>query len=104
MATLRSKRKLPVISKENHEDHTMKIQVQNTNSSKIQEDYLTQVSEESEGRVTEKLSQEFLWDRESHFGHPVQARRISFEPTSLGSFRTGSRDILVFKQRKPGNN
>ena len=35
------------------------ILARNTNSSRIQEDYVTQVSEEIDGRLTKKLSQEF---------------------------------------------
>ena len=34
---------------------------QNSNVSRSQQDYITQVSEEVEGRVTKKLSQEFSW-------------------------------------------
>ena len=59
MATLRNKRKLAVMNKENQEDYTRNIQTRNTNSPRSQEEYITQVSEEIEGRVTKKLSQKF---------------------------------------------
>ena len=61
MATLRNKRKLAAIDKENHEEHPQNSQARDTNVPRIQEDYITQVSVEIEGRVTKKLSQEFSW-------------------------------------------
>ena len=58
MAT-RNKRKPATLNKENCEEHPRNNLVQNSNVPRSQEDYITQVSEEIEGRVTKKLSQEF---------------------------------------------
>ena len=58
MAT-RNKKKLAALNKENCEEHPRSNLAQNSNVPRSQEDYITQVSEEIEGRVTEKLSQEF---------------------------------------------
>ena len=58
MAT-RNKRKLAALNRENCEEHPMSNLAQNSNTPRSQEDYITQVSEEIEGRVTKKLSQEF---------------------------------------------
>ena len=58
MAT-RNKRKLAALNKENFEEHPRSISAQNSDAPRSQEDYITQVSEEIEGRVTKKLSQEF---------------------------------------------
>ena len=58
MAT-RNKRKLAALNKENCEEHPKSNLAQNSNAPRPQEDYITQVSEEIEGRVTKKLSQEF---------------------------------------------
>ena len=58
MAT-RNKRKLAALNKENCEEHPRSNLAQNSNVPRSQEDYITQVSEEIEGRVTKKLSQEF---------------------------------------------
>ena len=55
MAT-RNKRKLAALKKENCEEHPRSNLAQNSNVQRSQ-DYITQVSEESEGRVTKKLSQ-----------------------------------------------
>ena len=59
MATLRNKRKLAALNKENCEEHPRNSLAQNSNVPRPQEDYITQVSEEIEGRVTKKLSQVF---------------------------------------------
>ena len=58
MAT-RSKRKVAALNKENCEEHPRSNLASNSSVPRSQEDYITQVSEEIEGRVTKKLSQEF---------------------------------------------
>ena len=58
MAT-RNKKKLAALNKENCEEHPRSNLVHNSNVPRSQEDYITQVSEEIEGKVTKKLSQEF---------------------------------------------
>ena len=57
--TTRNKRKLAALNKENCEEHPRSNLAQNSNAPRSQEDYITQVSEEIEGRVTKKLSKEF---------------------------------------------
>ena len=59
MATLRNKRKLAAVTRETQEEHPRNGQSQYTSVPRINEEYITQVSEEIEGRVTKKLSQEF---------------------------------------------
>ena len=62
MATLRKKRKLAALNKENCEEHPRSNLAQNPNVPRSQEDYIThitQVSEDIEGRVFKKLSQGF---------------------------------------------
>ena len=59
MATLRNERKLAALNKENCEEHSRSNLAQNSNVSRSQEDYITQVSQQVESRVTKKLSQEF---------------------------------------------
>ena len=58
MATRRNKRKLAALNKENCEEHPRSNLAQNSNVPRLQEDYITQVAEEIEGRVSKKLSQE----------------------------------------------
>ena len=57
--TTRNKRKLAALNKENCEERPGSNLAQNSNAPRSQEDYITQVSEEIEGRVTERLSKEF---------------------------------------------
>ena len=57
--TTRNKRKLAALNKENCEEHPRINLAQNSSAPRSQEDYITQVSEEIEGRVTKRLSKEF---------------------------------------------
>ena len=59
MATLRNKRKLAAVTRETQEENPRNGQSRNTPVPRINEEYITQVSEEIEGRVSKKLSQEF---------------------------------------------
>ena len=54
-----NKRKLTTLNKENCEDYPRSNLAQNSNVPRSQEEYITQVSEEIEGRVRKKLSKEF---------------------------------------------
>ena len=56
--TTRNKRNLAALNKENCEEHPRSNLAQNSNALRSQEDYITQVSEEIEGRVTKRLSKE----------------------------------------------
>ena len=58
MATLRNKRKLAAVSRETPES-TRSGSTQNILDPEVTQDYISQVSEEIEGRVTKKLSKEF---------------------------------------------
>ena len=58
MATLRNKRKLAAVSTESPEG-TRSSRAQNVLDPELTQDYISQVSEEIEGRVTKKLSKEF---------------------------------------------
>ena len=58
METLRNKRKLAAVSRETPEN-TRNNQSQNTLGPEMAEEYISQVSEEIEERVTKKLSKEF---------------------------------------------
>ena len=58
MATLRNKRKIAAVSRETPEN-TRNSQSRNTLDPEMAHEYISQVSEEIEGRVTKKLSKEF---------------------------------------------
>ena len=59
MPALRKKRKLAALIKENCEEHPRKNLAQNSNVPRSQENYITQVSDEVQGKVTKKLCHEF---------------------------------------------
>ena len=116
MATLRNKRKLAAINKENCEQHPRSNLAQNSNFPRSQEDYITQVSEEIEGRVTKKLSQEFSRTEnrilgalarlddflmnpliQGHSGTAPDTSRNAFS-TSQGTNEDNSQMILILKR------
>ena len=68
MATLKNKRKLAALKKENCEEQLSSNLAQKSNASRSQEHYITQVSEEIEGRVRKSLSQEFSRAESCIFG------------------------------------
>ena len=59
MSTLRNKRKLAAVTRETQQEHPRNGQSRNTSVPRTNEEYITKVSQEIDGRVTEKLSQEF---------------------------------------------
>ena len=90
MANVRNKNTLAAKNRENDVD----FQARNTNSPGIQEDYITQVSEKIEGRVTKKLSQEFSRTKSRILGTLSQLDESLQNP----QFRAGSGPI----PRHPG--
>ena len=97
MATLRNKRKLAAVSRETQEENPRNGQSRNTSVPRINEEFITQVSEEIEGRVSKKLSQEFSRTDSRILG------RIYLEPTDTYAFRNRSGNIPEHKRGKPGN-
>ena len=57
--TTRNKRKMAALNRENCEENPRSNLAQNSGAPRSQEDYITQVSEEIEGSVTKRLSNEF---------------------------------------------
>ena len=120
MATLRNKRKLAALNKEKCEEHPRSNLAQNSNASRSQDDYITQVSQEIEGRATNKLSQEFSGTEsrilgvlfpvadfllnamnQCHSGTTQEPPRRRPETHTIHNserMRTTHRDILMLKQ------
>ena len=57
--TIRNKKKLAALNKENCEEHPRSNLAQNSSAPTSQEDSISRVSEAVEGRVTKRLSKEF---------------------------------------------
>ena len=94
MATLRNKRKLAAVTREIQDKNPMNGQSRNTSVPKINEDYLTQLSEEIEGRITKKLSREFsriesrISDALSKLDEVLSKQQIqTYSETVPGTFR-----------------
>ena len=83
MAT-RNKRKLAALNKENCEERPRSNLAQKSNVPRSQEDYITQVSEKNEGRVTEKLSQEFSRTENRMLGALAQLDDLLMNPLIQG--------------------
>ena len=94
MATLRNKRKLAAVTREIQDENPRNGQSRNTSVPRINEDYLTQLSEEIEGRITKKLSREFsriesrISDALSKLDEVLSNQQIqTYSETVPGTFR-----------------
>ena len=88
MATLRIKRKLAAPNKEICKEHLRRNLAQNSNFTRTQEDYINQNPEEFEGRVTNKLSQEFSRTGSRFFGALSCFDDFLLNPLTQGHSRT----------------
>ena len=94
MATLRNKQKLAAVTREIQNENPRNGQSRNTSVPRINEDYLTQLSEEIEGRITKKLSREFsriesrISDALSKLDEVLSNQQIqTYSETVPGTFR-----------------
>ena len=102
MATLRNDRKLAALNKENCEENLRNNPAQNTSVAKSQEEYITQVSEEIEGRITKKLSKEFSRTESRILGALSRLDEFLLNPLLQGhswSAPETSRNALNINQR-----
>ena len=93
MPTLRSKRKLATMARETQE-YPRNNQSQNSAAPGNAEDYIAQVSEEIEGKVTKKLSQDFSGTESRILSAPSKVEEFLLNPhirtfsgTVPGTFR-----------------
>ena len=71
---------------------------QNSNVPRLQEDYITQVSEQIEGRVTKKLSQEFSRTESRIVGALARLEDFFMNPVIHGHSGTASRKAFSTSQ------
>ena len=88
MATFRNKRKLAASIEENCEKHPRSYLTQNSNVPRSQEYYITQFSEEIEGRVSKRLSQEFSRTQNLILGALSRRDDFLMNPLIQGHSRT----------------
>ena len=84
----RNKRKLAALNKENCEKNPRSNLATNSSVPRPQEDYITQVSVEIEGRVTKKLSQEFSRTENGILGALARLDDFLMDPLLQGHSRT----------------
>ena len=99
--TTRNKRKLAALKKENCEEHPRNNLAQNSSTPRSQEDFITQISEEIEGRVTKKLSKEFSRTKNLFLGALARLDDFLMNPLLQGHSGTASepsRNALVISQ------
>ena len=94
MSTLRNKRKLAAVTRETQEENPRNGQSRNTSVPRINEEYITKLSEEIVGRVSKKLSQEFSRTESRILGALSKLDEFLLNPqirtqsgTVLGTFR-----------------
>ena len=98
MATLRNKRKLEAVSRETPEG-SRGSRTQNVPDPELTQDYVSQVFEEIEGRVTKKLSKEFSKTESRILGGLSKLEELLLNPQVRtcsvavpGSFRNNNSD------------
>ena len=88
MATLRNKGKLAAFTREAQEEYPWNGQSRNTFVPRINEEYITPVFEEIEGRVTKKMSQVFSRAKSSILGALCKLDEFRLNPQILTNFGT----------------
>ena len=89
MAT-RNKKKLVALNKENRELHPRSNLAQNTNVPRSQEDYITRIFEENEGRVIKRLSKEFSRTAKRILGAFARLEDFFYKTPTRGPLRNHS--------------
>ena len=120
MATLRNKQKLAAVTRETQEQNPRNGQPRNTSVPRINEENITQYSEQIESRVTKTLSQEFSRKESRILGalskldeFLLNQQITTHSGTVPGTFRntnvenrermrTTTRVILILKQASSG--
>ena len=68
MATLRVKSKLAPVNRESQEEHPRNNLLRDTNTHENNDEYITQISEEVQSRVTKKISKELSKGKRQKLG------------------------------------
>ena len=102
--TTRSKRKLAALNKENCEENPKSNMAQNPGATRSQEDYITQISEEIEGRVTKRLSKEFSRTENRILGALAQLNDFLMNPLLPGHSGTAPEPTRNTTRNNQGTN
>ena len=88
MTTLRHERKTAALNGEKYEELPRSTQARDANYPRSQGDFIPQVSEEFEGKVSKKISQEFSSTESCFLGTPSRTYAFLLKP--LNQCRSGS--------------
>ena len=102
--TIRNKRKLAALNKENCEENPRSKLAQNSGAPRSQEDYTSQVSEEIDGRVTKKLLKEFSRTENPILGALAQLDDLLMIPLLPGHSGTTSEPTRNTSHNNQGTN
>ena len=102
--TTRNKRKLAALDRENCEENPRSNMAQNSGAPRSQEDYITQVSEEIEGRVTKRLSKEFSRTMNRILGALARLDDFLMNPLVPGHSGTTPEPTRNASHNNPGTN
>ena len=97
----RNKRKMAALNIENYEEHPRSNLAQYSKAPRSQEDYINQVCEEIEGRVTKRLSKEFSRTENRILGEIARLDDLLMNPllqTHPGTTPEPSRNALGTSQ------
>ena len=104
MATLRNKKKLEAVARDNQEGYSRNRQSRNSAVPRMNEEYITQISGEIEGRVTKKLSQEFTRTESQILGVLFKLDEFLLKPQVQSGIVPGtSRNMDVENQEPSGD-
>ena len=105
MALLGNKRKLAAVSIETQEEHPRNSQSRNLSVARMNKEIITEVSEEIEGKVIKKLSQEFSRTESRNLGNLSKLDDFLLKPqvrTLSGTVPGTSRMTYVEDQEHTG--
>ena len=100
MATKRNKRKLAAVARETQEENPRNSQSRNTSVFRINEEFLTKVFEEIEGRVSKKTVPGTQQEKVLHFGWSVCTGPISLETSGTDTVRNNYGNITEPRRRQ----
>ena len=104
MATLSNRRKLAHLNRENCHKNPRSNLAQTSNVPRSQEEYINQVSEKIEGRITKKLSQEFSKNKNCNLGSLFRLDDFLMNPLIQGHSGTAPETSRITYGTEKGTN
>ena len=93
MPVLKAERKLVAFKRESQEEHPTNNLSRNTNVLRVNEDYITKISEDLDDRGSKNNVSEVSQDKVSNSRYSVETERVSSELTNSAAILNHSGDI-----------